>query len=437
MLARQKTTPPGGAEPLPKGDYARLFEEARRRTADLVAPVSEDDMERVHNPLMSPLVWDIGHIAAFEDLWICQHLGKLEPLHPELAEVYDATETPRKDRGTLPFLRLSDAWDYMAEVRARTLSVLDRYEGDSFIWEMVLEHEHQHNETMLQALQLAPAGVYFPPSHRLAASPDEAAEPPERVLIEAGPFLMGDPGVGFAYDNERPQHEVTLRAFEIDRSPVTVGAFREFVEEGGYERRDWWSDEGWLWREAEGVERPLYWTEDGGQRFFDAVEPLDPALPVMHVSFHEAQAYAEYRGRRLPSEPEWEKAAAWDPRRGEHRRHPWGDSEPDWGRANLDQFSFRPDAVGAHAAGDSAYGVSGLEGDCWEWTASEFHGYPGFRAYPYSEYSEIFFGGPYRVLRGGSWATRPRVVRTTFRNWDHPQRRQIFSGFRCANDVES
>ncbi|MBX5470057.1 MAG: ergothioneine biosynthesis protein EgtB [Thermoleophilaceae bacterium] len=443
MARATETAPPGGARPLSAEGLAELLEETRRRTLALIEPVSESDLERVHDPLMSPLAWDLGHIAAFEDLWLCRRAGRLEPLRPELAEVYDATETPRRDRGKLPYLGAREARAYMTEVRERALSVLERVdlspESDplnarGLVWEMVALHEQQHDETMLQTLQIAEAGVYRPPSRRVDAPPVERTG--GTVLVEAGPFPMGDAGAGFAYDNERPRHEPDLPAFEIDRTPVTVGAYREFVEEGGYRERRWWSDEGWAWREAEGAERPLYWTADGGQRIFDAVEPLDDSLPVAHVSFYEAEAYCRFRGRRLPTEAEWEKAAAWDPERGEHRRYPWGDAEPDTARANLDQLAFRPQPAGSRPAGASAYGVLGMAGDVWEWTSSRFGGYPGFRAFPYPEYSEIFFGGDYRVLRGGSWATRPLVARTSFRNWDHPQRRQIFAGFRCANDVE-
>ena len=246
---------------------------------------------------------------------------------------------------------------------------------------------------------------------------------------------MGDPGEGFAYDNERPRHEVELPAFEIDRLPVTNGDYLEFVEAGGYDDRRCWSPEGWEWIRETGTRRPLYWTEDGRERRFGSGDPIDPSLPVMHVSWFEADAYARWRGKRLPTEAEWEKAAAWDPVDGKSRRYPWGDEPPEGRHANLDQTAFGPAPAGAHPAGESAYGVLGLIGDAWEWTASDFGPYPGFRAFPYEEYSSIFFGSDYKVLRGGSWATRPHVIRNTFRNWDFPRRRQIFAGFRCARDA--
>ena len=271
-----------------------------------------------------------------------------------------------------------------------------------YIVEMLLQHEHQHNETMLQTLQLAEPGVYAPRRTR----PSGAAAAGS-VAVAARPAEIGFEGDDFAYDNERPRHRVELAAYRIDRAPVTNTRFLEFVADGGYQRRELWSKEGWALRESEGWERPLYWTADGGERRFDSIEPLAGDLPVMHVSWFEADAYARWRGARLPTEAEWEHAASlFEPERGA-----------------LDQLDFGPGPAGPFV------------GDCWEWTASEFGGYPGFEAYPYAEYSEIFFGEGYRVLRGASWATRPSVARPTFRNWDHPQRRQIFAGFRCAEDA--
>ena len=411
-----------------------LLAESRERTLALVASVSEDDMNRVHDPLMSPLVWDLGHIAAFEDLWLATQVGGLTALRADLMAVYDATETPRADRGDIPYLRLDGAYAYLAAVRRRALGVLDEVELDPVIWDMVIRHEQQHNETMLQTLKLAAPGVFSPPARPLPERPPFHAKG-RKALVAAGPFELGAPPAGFAYDNERPRHEVDLPAFEIDVTPVTNGAFREWVEAGGYRRREWWSDEGWSWRTAEGIERPLYWTGDGRERWFDRLEPLDPAAPVMHVSWYEADAYARSRGERLPTEAEWEKAAAYYPGTGLTRRFPWGDEPPTSDRANLDQLAFRAASPGAYPAGSSPHGCVAMIGDVWEWTSSEFGGYPGFRAFPYEQYSQVFFGTGYKVLRGGSWATRPRVATTTFRNWDYPIRRQIFCGFRCARDA--
>jgi iron(II)-dependent oxidoreductase len=416
--------------------------EARLGTVELVAGVAEADLDRVHDPLMSPLVWDLGHIAAYEDLWLAERAGGLAPLRPDLAVVYVAAETPRAQRGELPYLRRDDALAFMSEVRERALQVLDGADlGASadpltrggFVWEMVALHEAQHNETMLQTLQIAEPGIYAPTRtpFRLPEPGRFSADP---VLVPAGPFPLGATGRGFAFDNELPAREVDLAAFRIDVTPVTCGAYRAWIEDGGYERREWWSDEGWAWRTTAGAERPLYWTDDGMVRGFERLEPIDPDLPVMNVSWFEADAFARAHGRRLPTEAEWEKAASWDFERRGKRRWPWGDEPVSLERANVGVGRWGPAAVGCLPAGAAPCGALGMIGDVWEWTATGFDGYPGFRAFPYPEYSEVFFGSEYKVLRGGSWATRPGAIRGTFRNWDYPIRRQIFSGFRCASD---
>jgi gamma-glutamyl hercynylcysteine S-oxide synthase len=251
---------------------------------------------------------------------------------------------------------------------------------------------------------------------------------------------MGADGLGFAYDCERPRHERAHEAFLIDRVPASNRRHLEFIEDGGYRRPELWSADGWGWRQREGVEAPLYWERDGAggwlERRFDRIEAVDPQLPVCHVSWYEADAHARWSGGRLPTEAEWERAAGWNPSRGAPQSLPWGDGEPD-GRANLDQLAFRPAPAGAYPEGAAPSGCLGMLGDVWEWTATCFCGYPGFRAFPYREYAEVFFGDRYRVLRGGSWATQPHAARTTFRNWDLPFRRQIFAGFRVARDIDA
>jgi iron(II)-dependent oxidoreductase len=431
--------------------------EARERTLALVEGISEQDLVRVHSPLMSPLVWDLGHIAAFEDLWLIHRGGGRPMVREELAAVYDAFETPRAKRGGLSFLGPAEARAYLAEVREVAVAIArGQGIGDGSLHEMVTRHEHQHCETMLQTIQLArlegyaqaPRTAHTPGEPRTAHTPGEPRtahtplqSPPdgastglELVEVPAGPCTIGAPDEGFAYDNERPRHPVHLDQFSIGRTPVTNHAYLEFVRGGGYEQRQWWSDEAWRWMEREGVQRPAGWTEDlTGEWRLGAVAPLDPSRAVIHVSWFEAEAFARAHGARLPSELEWEKAASWDPVAGKARRYPWGEDAPVPGmHANLDQVKRGPAAAGSYPAGVSPCGARDMLGQVWEWTASRFDGYPGFRAHPYREYSEVFFGQNYRVLRGGSWATRARVATPSFRNWDFPQRRQIFAGIRLA-----
>jgi iron(II)-dependent oxidoreductase len=359
-------------------DTATLAEDlaaVRRRTLDLVSHLDRADLERQIAPIMSPLVWDLGHIAAYEDLWLVHRHAGLDLLRPDLAALYDAFETPRAVRGDLEILGYDDAVAYMAEVRARTLAALDRHGPDPIVHEMVLRHELQHTETMRQAMAIAgllPRGEPRLPS----LGPDASAE--AWIDVPAGTFALGAPEGRFSYDNERPRHAVDVPAFAIARRPVTNGTWMRFVEGGGYVRREWWSDEGWAWKEEYDITH------------HPSVAAGDEDAPACHVSFFEAEAFARWVGARLPTEAEWEKARD------------------------------RLDGVGL----------------VWEWTASPFGGYPGFVAHPYREYSEVFFGTEHRVLRGGSWATHPRVATPTFRNWDLPQRRQIFAGVRLARDPE-
>jgi iron(II)-dependent oxidoreductase len=250
---------------------------------------------------------------------------------------------------------------------------------------------------------------------------------------------MGTDLEPWAYDNERPAHTVDVDAFWIDTTPVTNGRYAEFIADGGYAEQRWWTEAGWAWVREASLEHPEFWAPDGQGGWvrtrLGRTEAVPLEEPVQHVCWYEADAYARWAGKRLPTEAEWEKAAAWTPD-GVKRRFPWGDEEPSPVVANLSTSGrFAPAPAGSFAAGASPWGCRQMIGDVWEWTASDFSAYPGFRSFPYREYSEVFFGPDYKVLRGGSWATHPTAIRTTFRNWDYPIRRQIFSGFRCARDA--
>ena len=367
-----------------KAAIADRLAEARQRTLDLVEPLDDRQLNRVYSPLLSPLAWDLGHIANFEELWLVQTIGDREPLRGELGRFYDAIENPRKTRGELPILRDEELRSYLADVRERTLEVLDEVEIDAdhedpllregFVYEMLLAHELQHNETMLQLLMLV--DEYSPPAS-IQPPGALAAEGPETVRVEAGEYSIGAPGRGFAYDNERPQHEVELAAFEIERTPVSNGAYIEFIEDTGAEPPMYWEAAGdgdWV-MDGDGAERP-----DRSRGSRSSTSP----------------------GRRPTPSPAG-PASGCRPSSSGRRRDP------------------ELDGIGAG----------------WEWTSSHFLAYPGFEAFPYPEYSEVFFGDEHRVLRGSSWATHPSVARPSFRNWDLPQRRQIFAGLRCARDAEA
>ncbi len=363
-----------------KEAIAELLSEARRCTLELIEPLDDEQLNRVYSPILSPLAWDLGHIANFEELWLVQTIAEREPMHGELGRFYDAIENPRRTRGELPILRDAELRSYMADVRERTLEVLEEVEigpdaedpllRDGFVYEMLLAHEHQHNETMLQLLQLVDGYEPLRPVGTGALS-DLG---PEAITIAAGSYEIGASDRGFAYDNERRRHQVELDEFEIDRNAVTNSAYIDFINETG-------------------AAPPLYWARDGEGGWIDTAmgrrAPIEPGHPVVHVSCEQAEDFARWAGKRLPSEQEWEVA----------------------------------------------HGQLDATGQAWEWTSSHFLPYPGFEAFPYSGYSEVFFGAEYRVLRGSSWATHPHVVRPSFRNWDLPQRSQIFAGIRCARDA--
>jgi len=355
---------------------AAELEAARRRTLALVACVRDEDLVRQHSPLMSPLVWDLAHIGHFEELWLLRRLAGAEPVHPDADHVYDAFAHPRAERPSLALLDPAQTRSFLAGVRARTLELLAGIELDpadpllrgGFVFGLVVQHEQQHAETMLQTLQLS--GLEHEGGHPAPCPPAGEA------LVPRATFLLGTCDEPWAYDNERPEHELELPAFCIDVSPVTNAEYAAFLDAGGW------------------PEPPLSWERgpDGWlRRRFGRVEPVPPDEPVQHVSWHEADAFARFAGKRLPSEAEWEAACRLGLLRG--------------------------------------------VGEVWEWTSSDFTGYPGFEAFPYREYSQVFFGETYKVLRGGSWATAPLVRRPTFRNWDFPTRRQIFAGLRCARDA--
>jgi iron(II)-dependent oxidoreductase len=425
----------------PRTRAAAELERSRARSLALTDAVDDDDLVRQHSPLMSPLVWDLAHIGNQEELWLVRDVGGREPVRVDIDNLYDAFRHPRRDRPQLPLLGPAEARAYVRTVRSKVLDLIDTVplEGrplvaDGFAFGMITQHEQQHDETMLATHQLragAPVLAAPPPP----APPSTGAGPVHaEAFVPAGPFTMGTSTEAWALDNERPAHTVDVPAFFIDRTPVTNARYREFIDAGGYDNPRWWSPAGWAHRQRAGLTAPMHWHDDGTYTRFGRREPIVPDEPVVHVCWYEAQAYAAWRGRRLPTEAEWEKAARFDPVSGRSRRYPWGDEDPGQDRANLGQRHLAPAPVGAYPLGASPFGVHQLIGDVWEWTGSDLHGYPGFAAFPYREYSEVFFGPDYKVLRGGSFGTDAAACRGTFRNWDYPVRRQIFSGFRCARD---
>lgn len=442
MTASRLTTPAPSSAPPSKQEIANLLIEARERTLLLISGLSDEDLHQQHDPLMSPIIWDVGHIAHFEELWLTQNLdGPIE--FTEMPGLYNPFEHPRATRASLALPTLREMMERLREIRRRVLDRLESVEfddenpllRDGYVYNMVLQHEHQHNETILQTLQLKKGEPYHAP-RAVSFIPCTNAWP-ELVPFGGGRVSIGTHDRSAAYDNERPEHAIELRPFLIDRFPVANWQYMEFMRDDGYERREFWSSGGQRWLTESKAVAPKYWSRSGDEwvtRSMDNTHPVDATHPVCHVCYYEAEAFAAWAGKRLPTEFEWEVAASWNPSTKRAQKFPWGDSKADSHSANIDQLAFGTTPIDAYRRNISPLGCSGMIGDVWEWTSSDFNGYPGFKSFPYKEYSEEFFGPEYKVLRGGSWATRPGAIRNTFRNWDYPIRRQIFSGFRCAQD---
>jgi iron(II)-dependent oxidoreductase len=374
------------------------LDDARRRMLAVLEPFDDVALTRQVSPLMSPLVWDLAHIGHYEELWLIRALTSAAPTDARYDDLYDAFAHPRRERAGLPILGPTDARAFLSDVRYRALDVLDTIDFDStdpltahaFVYGMVIQHEHQHIETMLATIDLMEQ-AYDVTTERTAPSRVTATG---ELVVPGGPFVMGTDDEPWAYDNERPAHEIELAPYCIDVAPVRNDEFAAFIADAGYDTPALWSAVGWARRQEAGLEHPQGWRREsegawsvlqlGHRRALAGDEPVE------HVCWYEADAFARWAGKRLPTEAEWE-----------------------------------------HAAGS---GIEGI-GEVWEWTSSDFGSYPGFQPFPYREYSEVFFGNEYKVLRGGSWATHPVTARTTFRNWDYPIRRQIFAGFRCARDA--
>ena len=422
-------------------EIKRALERARSSTEELLRPVSDDDLVTQVSPGVPPLAWSYAHVARFEELWILRTVGGSRPIPDGHDHVYDAFRRERSNGSKLPTLNPSAVRAYAADVRERSLDMLERIDLEApdvlvrrgFVFGLVLQNELQSQESMLEALQ-SRTGSEYPVVE--SSAPDRAPGGPTEIDVPGGSFTLGAVHEPWAYDNELEPHETEIPGFRIDRAPVTNGEFAEFLDARGYRARKHWSDAGWAWRERDEVTAPLYWERSsyGWERTgFGRREPITPWEPVQHVSFHEAEAFAHWAGKRLPTEIEWERAAGWHDHEGKFR-YPWGQAWMGF-EASLDRRRFSPAPAGSYAGGVSPVGCVQMAGDVWEWTSSAFQPYPGFVPFPYPECSEVNFGDDVRVLRGGSWATDALVARTSFRRWESPERREVFAGFRCARDA--
>lgn len=428
-------------------ELARWVREASKRVVEFMAGLTDPQLMGPRLAIVNPLLWEVGHVAWFQEKWVLRHTGGRDPIHAGADDLYDSAAVPHAARWDLPLPCREETVHYLCEVRDRVIAGLERGElgaGAAYFVALSVFHADMHTEAFTYTRQVL---GYPPPRLNLLSASPPAAEGPidGDSRMPGGAFLLGaSRSEPFVFDNEKWEHTVHVRPFAISRRAVTQAEFAEFVGDGGYCRPKLWSHDGWAWRTAENAEHPVYWRRLSAgawqRRIFDHWVPLEPHLPMVHVNWFEAEAYGNWKRRRLPTEAEWEMAAAADSAANERggaerkRRYPWGD-EPPWpGVANLDWQAMGTLDVGALSAGDSPQGCRQMIGNVWEWTANDFLPYPGFVPDPYKEYSQPWFG-THRVLRGGCWATRGRLLRNTWRNFFLPQRRDVFAGFRtCALD---
>lgn len=439
-----------------KHQLQQWMQECRASTLQLFDGMDYDTFCQQAHPDFSPVGWHLGHIAYTESLWLLEHLAGQPPQFPEYRRLFAADTLPKTDRRYLP--PIAEVRQYLDTIRTQAFTYLETASLDQQerLWRWLLQHESQHCETIAIVLALLErdkgdkadrgdggdkgnggatvanhssfssaspslSSLTSPPSLSSSTSP----LPTAMICIPAGRFQQGNDEID-ALDNERPVHWIDLPTYWIDRYPVTCEQYRQFIQAGGYQDDLWWSAEGWQWVQTQLITQPLYWSDD----------PRHDRHPVCGVSWYEAEAYANFVGKRLPTEAEWEKAASWHPISQHHMTYPWGDDRPTAHHCNHHHLIRQTTPIDAYPQGQSAYGCYDLLGNVWEWTASWFTGYANFEPYPYRGYSQAYFDDQHRVLRGGSWATQPWALRSAFRNWYYPQVREVFAGFRCAADQE-
>ena len=423
----------------------RMVQDTRARTLELVTDLDEAQFAVPLLALVNPFRWELGHVTFFYEMFLLQLLGQTKPLLVGAEDLYDSFKIDHDDRWSLPLPSRQQTLEYMQRVLD---AVVERLQGhapsaqETYLSLLSVLHEDMHGEALTYMRQTLsyPAPKLGSPPAALGSGPL-----PGDVVIPGGTFYLGaTPDQPFVFDNEKWAHPVEVAPFRIARAPVTNAEFAAFVEEGGYQRRQWWSSQGWVWRTKTQAQHPLYWQRDGQgwlRQHFDTLVPLEPHAPLAHATWYEAEAYCHWAGRRLPTEAEWEMAASAEPTpdgtgiTGRKRRYPWGDEPPTPERANLDTHFLGCVDVAAFPGGDSAFGCRQMAGNVWEWTESAFYPFPGYLVdYPYREYSAPWFG--YRkVLKGGAWATRSRLAYNTYRNFFPPARNDVYAGFRtCARE---
>lgn len=449
------------------GTLSDLYRAVRARTMRIVAPLEIEDYVIQTAEFMSPPRWHIGHTSWFFETLLQSYLPGYQSYSEDFLFYFNSyyegfgARIERAKRGTKSRPTVQATLKYRQRIDELMIEFLEKLadhpQSDKVrsLVRLGLEHEMQHQELLVYDIKHLLCDLYKP---EMKPAPLASATVEGMAEVEGGLFWLGygaevsgksmygsaaageTPAVpAFAFDNEKPAHQVFLQDFAIDRAPVSNGDFLQFIRSGGYRDFRWWFSEGWQEVSKEHWQAPLYWEVHDGQwmiRDFNGLHPVESKAdePVSHVSYYEASAYAKWAGKRLPTEVEWEKAACFDPAKGDRRAFPWSDDLADQSKANLlesEYWGVTP--IGAFPNGQNAYGCQQMIGDVWEWTSSDYVPYPGFKS-EFDEYNDKWFVNQ-KVLRGGSYATPRLHIRSTYRNFFHAHERWMVSGFRCAQDA--
>jgi ergothioneine biosynthesis protein EgtB len=437
-----------------------LFQSVRARTMQIVAPLEIEDYVIQTAEFMSPPRWHIGHTSWFFETLLQAHQPGYKVYSEEYLFYFNSyyegfgERIARPKRGTRSRPTVRETVAYRNHIDEQMLSFLEKLsdhpqaETILSLVRLGLEHEMQHQELLVYDIKHLLCDQFDAP---IQPAPASTVKVEGTAEIEGGLFQLGygrqdqrpkskvqSPNYEFAFDNEKPSHQVFLPDFALDRAPASNGDFLEFIRAGGYQDFRWWFSEGWETVNREKWLAPLYWELHDDEWMIRDFTGLHSAAgkadePVCHVSFFEASAFARWAGKRLPTEAEWEKAASISAANAP-QLFPWGDAAPDVTKANLfENGLWAPAAIGAFPEGQSALGCQQMIGDVWEWTTSDYVPYPGFKT-EFDEYNDKWFVNQ-KVLRGGSFATPQLHIRSTYRNFFHAQERWMTSGFRCARDL--
>jgi ergothioneine biosynthesis protein EgtB len=436
-----------------KSTLVELYKQVRARTMEIVSPLETEDYVIQTAEFMSPPRWHIGHTSWFFETVLRAHKSGYKVYSEDFLFYFNSyyegfgarIERPKRGTKSRPTVKETVAYrNHIDEQMLGFLETLDHENVDALV-RLGLEHEMQHQELLVYDIKHLLCDQFNAP---LKEAPASSVDVMGMAEIEGGLVWIGysshqsdgrpSHSKEFGFDSEKPSHQVFLQDYALDKAPVSIGDYLEFMRDGGYENFKWWLSEGWEAVNREKWHAPLYWELLDGEWFIRDYTGLKPAEdrrnePVCHVSYFEASAFAKWAGKRLPTEAEWEKAACYDPD-GKRKDFPWGNLDADIKKANLfENGVWTVSPIGAFPDGANLYGCHQMIGDVWEWTTSDYVPYPGFRS-EFDEYNDKWFVNQ-KVLRGGSFATPQLHIRSTYRNFFHAHERWMTSGFRCAKDV--